>query len=447
MRTLRTVTILLAALTVLGASGLTAQAAHAPLDSALAAWLVAGGLAPDSVDIVDTELGEGVEALILRVRDGSQRGWARGEYWTASRPVAEPHAIRRLGTLPAQWTDLSVEAVAERDVYVRKLGGYGIAFLQQYHLAEDGSVQEIELATPRPGPVAVHGDSVYAGWDLGRDGQLALAVSPTDGGATAYHFRVEQAIESIRLRDDAVAFLTSETAIVRRAGGGWGGYELRTPPYHPPGVRLLHPQLPQFRVVPGGLAEVRLRDTLFIPLDYPDPEHFRRARPDHASGVSLDNVDIDVEIGPVTDDGDRIWFGLTFYDGEGLDGVGGVGWLDPLTREADLVYPPEMADYSVSAISVERGRLLLGLAIRPEGAVIGLGLAQYDPASGAFERILDEGYITGIATSEDRIFAVSDQGLLEVDARDHAVRRWQVFPPGRRLEAPPVFVKRGLRGG
>lgn len=441
MRTIRTVPILVAALASCSPSERAAQAVDTSLDSALVAWLEARGLAPDSIDLMDVERGEAFEALILRVRDGGQ-----GEYWTVSRSRAEPHMIRRLGTMPGHWSDLSIEAVAGRDVYLRKLGGYGAAFLQQYHLEEDGSVAELELPTPQPGPVAVHGDSVYAGWDLGRDGQLGIAVSRADAGAAAYHFDVEQAIESIQLQDGAVAFLTAETAMVRRSGGGWGGYRLQTPPYNPPGVRLLHSAVPQFRIVPGGLAEVRLRDTLFIPLDYPDLEHFRRARPDHASGVSLDHVDIAVEIGPVTDDGDRIWFGLAFYDGEGLDGVGGVGWLDPLTREAELIYPSEMADYSVSAIAADGGRLLLGLAIQPEGAVIGLGLARYDPGSGAFERILPEGYISGIATAEDRIFAVSDQGLLEVDSRDHAVKRWLVFPPGRPGEAPPVVLKHNLRG-
>lgn len=441
MHTSRTAPILLAALALGGPWGLTAQAAGTAPDSAVAAWLLARGLAPDSVEVVDMELGGDLEALILRVKDGG-----REEYWAASRPSAEPHAIRRLGTIPPHWTVLSIETVAARNIYLRKIGGYGAAFLHQYHLAEDGSVEERELPTPRPGPIAVHGDSVFAAWDLRSEGQLAIGVSRVDAGAAAHHFRVEQAIETIRLQDSTVAFLTSETAIVRQSDGGWGGYQLRTPPYEPPGVRLLHPSVPQFRVVPGGLAEVRLRDTLFIPLDYPDFEQFRQARPNHLPGVSPEQIDISVEIGPVTDDGDRIWFGLTFYDGEGLDGVGGVGWLDPRTREAELIYPPEMADYSVSAISIEGGTLLLGLAIRPEGAVTGHGLARYDPASGAFERILDEGYITGIATAEGRIFAVSDQGLLKVDPHDHALKRWQVFPPWRSGEAPPIAFRRGLRG-
>lgn len=441
MQEFRTGRTLLIALAVCAPAGLTAQAADTPVDSALASWLGARGLAPDWVELVDTGTGGDLEALILSVKDGDGE-----EYWTVSRPAGAPHAIRRVGTIPAHWIDLSIEAVAGRSIYLRKIGGYGIAFLQQYHLAEDGSVNERELSTPRPGPIAVHGDSVYAAWDLGRDGQLAVAVSRADTGATAYHFGVEQAIETIRLQDGKVAFVTGGRAIIRHPGGGWGGYRLRSPPYDPPGVRLLDPSVPQFRVVPGGLAEVRLRDTLFIPLDYPDFEHFRRARPDHLVGVSPEHIDLSVDIGPVTDDGDRIWFGLTFYDGEGFDGVGGFGWFDPSTREAELLYPPEMADYSVSAISIEEGKLLLGLVIRPEGATMGLGLARYDPASGVFERLLDEGHITGIATAGDRIFAVSDQGLLEVDSHDHAVKRWQVFPQGRSGEAPPIAFRRGLRG-
>lgn len=434
---------LLGGLAALGVGSLAGQDIGVPPDARLIDWLAGRVAVPESVAVLDARTEGGIEALVLRV---PLEGY-RLEYWTLTRAIAADGTTRRLGVLGDQWGDPSIEAVVDGDVYVHAFTTYA-PYLHRYRPRGDGSVEESRLPVGGPGPIALSADSVYGAWSHPGAGQVALAVSRADGGARTYFFGGRRTIEEIRIRGDTVAFLTAEEAIVRHRDGGWGGYHRSTVPYDPPGVRVLHPSLPQFRVVDGGLAEVRLGDTLYIPLDFPDFEQFRRARPDHLPGADAEDVDIAVEIGPVTDDGRRVWFGLTFYDGEGMDGVGGLGWLDPVTREAELIYPPAMAGYSVTSIQADRGRILLGLAVRPEGATSGAGLAEYDPASGDLTRILEAGHITGIATEEGRIFAVSDQGLLEVDtARDTGVlvRRWLVLPPAGVGEPVPVVVRTDLR--
>jgi hypothetical protein len=66
-------------------------------------------------------------------------------------------------------------------------------------------------------------------------------------------------------------------------------------------------------------------------------------------------------IGPYQVEGDKLWFGNNFYDGEGQRGVGTFGFFDAATRLYQLYSPPEVAPYEVSAILVEPNVVWLGL--------------------------------------------------------------------------------------
>ena len=67
-------------------------------------------------------------------------------------------------------------------------------------------------------------------------------------------------------------------------------------------------------------------------------------------------------IGPRAADGDRLWFGKTFYDGEGVEGVGGLGYFDAATSRFEILTSPLIADWSVTAIHVEPEHIWLALA-------------------------------------------------------------------------------------
>lgn len=408
------------------------QQATPPLPPMIVDWLSAHDLPPDSASLVDSASGADGQVFILKPHD------RQAPYWVVQH---SPEGTRRLGTIPRYWEGLTLELVLPGEIYVRKLGPRAV--LHRYSLRRDGSVEDEELPVPQPTAIRIVHDSVYAAWSFRRDTQMVAVVSLEDGGALSFRFRVPEPIEDIGWREDDIAFLTSERAIVRHDDGGWGGYERDHRPSDSPGIRLLHPDLPQFRITEDGLEELKLRDTLSIPLEYPDIEHLRRARPNHLGGVPDESITVDMDIGPVTDDGRRVWFGLTFYDGEGVSGIGGVGWLDPSTREAELSHPPEMVDFSVTAMTVHGGELLLGLATRSEGGTLGRGLARYDPTTGEFERVIDRGYINGIVAGGQRIFAVAAEGLLEIAPPDGLVRRWRIIPARSAGDPPHIVVERG----
>src|SRR5260370_15019196 len=74
-----------------------------------------------------------------------------------------------------------------------------------------------------------------------------------------------------------------------------------------------------------------------------------------------ENTIIAETIGPVQSERERLWFGKTFYDGEGNSGVVGFGYFDTSDRRYHLFVPPEVADYSVSAIRVEPDAVWMGI--------------------------------------------------------------------------------------
>ena len=113
------------------------------------------------------------------------------------------------------------------------------------------------------------------------------------------------------------------------------------------------------------------------------PKEFARAQPDWARrtrGSAM--VELNEEIGPSQIVGDRLWFGKTFYDGEGLCGVGGLGYCDPQKKRYKKFSPPEIWRWSASALLVEQDVVWIGRYRRPEGEEYSGGFLQYSLVSG-----------------------------------------------------------------
>jgi hypothetical protein len=91
-------------------------------------------------------------------------------------------------------------------------------------------------------------------------------------------------------------------------------------------------------------------------------------------------------IGPWQIDGNTLWFGTTFYAGEGGTGIGGLGFFDPLRRQFSIVSSPEISNYSVSAINVQPDSVWLALESRGEYGNTGEGVLRYDRTTRSFER-------------------------------------------------------------
>ena len=136
------------------------------------------------------------------------------------------------------------------------------------------------------------------------------------------------------------------------------------------------------QVVKGVAERIGEADKLYQlpPSSY---EEFARARPSRvADGYGPGHTSIGEVIGPFQVVGDRLWFARMFYDGEGFTGVGGIGYFDPDQRKYVVFYPPELADWSASAILVEDDAVWIGLVRHPEGADFSGGLLRFDPAGG-----------------------------------------------------------------
>lgn len=84
------------------------------------------------------------------------------------------------------------------------------------------------------------------------------------------------------------------------------------------------------------------------------------------------------EIGPWQRAGRQIWFGKSFYDGEGHSGLGGFGYYDLDTRRYTLFSPREIHDWSATAILVEEDAVWLGLAHMGEWGPSPGGLLRWD---------------------------------------------------------------------
>ena len=115
------------------------------------------------------------------------------------------------------------------------------------------------------------------------------------------------------------------------------------------------------------------------PLPQSDLNTWREARPDDAKTfLRSAAAEIKEDIGPHQLEGDRLWFGKTFYNSEGLTGVGGFGYFDTVARAYKLYSPAEIRDWAVSAILVEPDFIWLALYRRGEYGNTAGGLLQWD---------------------------------------------------------------------
>lgn len=89
----------------------------------------------------------------------------------------------------------------------------------------------------------------------------------------------------------------------------------------------------------------------FYGLPRTNPKDFYSFRPTHPRNDFLPTID--EKIGVSQRLGDQIWFGISYYEGEGFDGVGGVGYFDLLTRKYHIFRPPILRNWSVKVMHIE----------------------------------------------------------------------------------------------
>jgi hypothetical protein len=113
----------------------------------------------------------------------------------------------------------------------------------------------------------------------------------------------------------------------------------------------------------GVMETIAPGRTKFYSLPQSTPADYQQLRPEdlHISPFDPKQYERQEVIGPHQLEGERLWFGNAYYDGEGDKGVGAFGYFDTTTRTYTLFRPPEVARYEISAVLVEPERVWLAL--------------------------------------------------------------------------------------
>jgi hypothetical protein len=166
-------------------------------------------------------------------------------------------------------------------------------------------------------------------------------------------------------------------------------------------------------------------------IDHPMPSStyadFARERPQRVKNGYDSTSGIGEMLGPVQMDSARIWFGKTFYDGEGESGVGGVGYFDMAKSTYTFLKIPEMAPWSVSALLVDDQVVWIGLVGHPEGADYSGGLLRHDLKTGNTRKIPIDEVIQRIKRWNGKIYLATGGGVSVIEG-DRLVSRFMVEP-------------------
>ncbi len=163
-----------------------------------------------------------------------------------------------------------------------------------------------------------------------------------------------------------------------------------------------------------------------------------KLRPGAAANVGpASGGEVGQEFGDCVEYGGYSWFGIGFYDSEGLTGVGGIGRFNPRTRKLEIRRPPLLRDSSSAALLHDGRWLWLATYRQGEGGDHPThGLVRY---AWTTDRLVQEvvapcGFmVTGMVKLGDVLWVASDMGLSRRNAND----RWEhfVFRVG---EDPPI---------
>ena len=154
-------------------------------------------------------------------------------------------------------------------------------------------------------------------------------------------------------------------------------------------------------------------------------QEFARARPARVgNGYNRQGTIIDEAIDPWRIVNGTLWFAKGFYDGEGNTGVGGFGYFDTGELKYRIYSPPQITDWSATAMLVVPEAVWLALANNGEYGSTGGGLLRFDRATQKMERIEFRELVTEIACLGDRLLLATGFGAAVVE--NHTLRRFFV---------------------
>lgn len=156
----------------------------------------------------------------------------------------------------------------------------------------------------------------------------------------------------------------------------------------------------------------------FHPLPLPSRRDFSRL----VTGVRLDSLEargryldaLEAEIGAFDVRDGQLWFGVSFYDGEGISGVGGWGRFDPRENRYEMHWGSPVADASVTAMVHDGEALWFGLARRREWTIQGAGLAVLTLSDGTTRRFDVPGVVDVLCPVDGVLWVGTREGLFRL---------------------------------
>jgi hypothetical protein len=211
--------------------------------------------------------------------------------------------------------------------------------------------------------------------------------------------------------------------------------------FGPNGAFQLEHSKDDFGVRSHGVVERIGAGSRMYPLPQSDFATYARLRPKDVAinplSATANHYEREETIGPNQVEGDKLWFGKSFYDGEGMRGVGAFGYFDAATRKYELFSPPAVACCEVSAILVEPEVVWLGLDQFGEDiSTFPGGLVRWDRRTHAVWKYDVEFVVTGIAREGESLRLTTTEGyaLLNGDRIDRF--RVQTGRDGRKTSTP-----------
>lgn len=316
----------------------------------------------------------------------------------------------------------TLEVLPDRTVYLHFFGDYGFyggSIKYVYDLSGAKAVQKIPyprvalISSEHDGGKLRYQASYIQNWPDGwGEGRATIFLEPATFG---FHFFVDD---------------------VRYTAGP---QTIEPPPLHGAGgetVRVENTPVGQAHRPAAIAVGASLMSEHRYPVPIPTLDFYRRTLPEKQPAGEIES-----DIGPFVQHGDRIWFASTFYDGEGTSGVGAIGSFDVSSRRYEMHYLAEIAPWSGSAILLDGDDLWIGLKRRPEGADIGAGLLRYSISSGAVQTYAIPDVIFTIDRAGDALYCGTSHGLYVLRAHQLTQLRFEPDATGKLTMIPRPIEK------
>jgi len=121
------------------------------------------------------------------------------------------------------------------------------------------------------------------------------------------------------------------------------------------------------------------------------------------------------EIGPYQLEGDKLWFGKTFYAGEGQTGTGAFGYFDSVSGKFEMYSPPEVEHWSVTALHVDPDAVWMALQHRGEYGGPSGGVLRLDRTTHAVQTYAMESHGVAMVRYGRQILVGTEEGVAVIE--------------------------------